>query len=189
MTQRELYYHLKGAPVVTAMEQVARAVQDAVALLRVPRASLGIHTTSRGLVAGLVQLFDAENEVWLDCAFSKAGMPIAGDINYILRQELRVSAQIILVVEKEAVFNRLLEDQVWFLEGLSCCIITGRGQPDLGTRVFLHRLHQDQPAAPVLGLVDWNPDGLSILCTYKVGSDRMPLEAPHYGECACSARR
>jgi meiotic recombination protein SPO11 len=30
---------------------------------------------------------------------------------------------------------------------------------------------------PLLGLVDWNPSGVAILCTYKYGNQRMGLEA------------
>ncbi|CAH9132161.1 unnamed protein product [Cuscuta epithymum] len=38
---------------------------------------------------------------------------------------------------------------------------------------------------PILGLVDWNPAGLAILCTFKYGSIGMGLEAFRY---ACNVK-
>jgi len=31
-----------------------------------------------------------------------------------------------------------------------------------------------------VGLVDWNPAGVTILSIYRFGSHRMGLESPHY---------
>jgi meiotic recombination protein SPO11 len=41
-------------------------------------------------------------------------------------------------------------------------------------------LHTGFPHLPVIGLVDWNPAGVSILVTYKLGNRRMGLEAAEY---------
>jgi DNA topoisomerase VI subunit A len=49
------------------------------------------------------------------------------------------SARFILVVEKDAIFQRLSEDRLWSL--LPCILITARGMPDMATRAFLHKLH------------------------------------------------
>jgi hypothetical protein len=42
------------------------------------------------------------------------------------------------------------------------------------------QLHTSFPQLPILGLVDWNPSGVSILATYKLGNRRMGLEAAEY---------
>lgn len=88
----------------------------------------------------------------------------------------RLSARYILVIEKDAIFQRLSEDRLY--DKLPCILITAKGMPDLATRVFLHRLHCTAPTLPMLGLVDWNPAGAAILATYKFGNQRMGLEAP-----------
>ncbi|KAJ0619292.1 putative DNA topoisomerase (ATP-hydrolyzing) [Helianthus annuus] len=41
------------------------------------------------------------------------------------------------------------------------------------------------PDIKILGLVDWNPAGLAILCTFKYGSIGMGLEAYRY---ACNIK-
>jgi meiotic recombination protein SPO11 len=41
-------------------------------------------------------------------------------------------ARFILVVEKDAVFQRLVEDRLF--DELPCVIITGRGMPDIASR-------------------------------------------------------
>ncbi len=46
-TQRDLYYQLLNPPLFNISAEVNSAIQDAVALLRVPRSSLGIVCASR----------------------------------------------------------------------------------------------------------------------------------------------
>jgi meiotic recombination protein SPO11 len=84
----------------------------------------------------------------------------------------------ILVVEKDAVFQRLAEDALHLR--LPTILVTARGMPDLATRVALARLHAALPALPVFGLVDWNPSGALILRQYRYGSRRLALEAARY---------
>ncbi|KAE8911147.1 hypothetical protein PF003_g4306 [Phytophthora fragariae] len=71
----------------------------------------------------------------------------------------------------------LREDK--FYEMVPSILITGRGFPDLATRVFVSLLSHALKI-PVLGLCDCNPFGLSIMLTYKLGSARMPLESLEY---------
>ncbi|KAF8066174.1 SPO11-2 [Scenedesmus sp. PABB004] len=94
-----------------------------------------------------------------------------------------VGARFVLVVEKDAVFARLVEDRLH--EALPCVLLTGRGMPDLASRAFLAALvaacaRGGDPAVPVLGLVDWNPGGAAILAAYKFGSAAMGLEGARY---------
>jgi meiotic recombination protein SPO11 len=80
------------------------------------------------------------------------------------------SAQFILVVEKEGIFSRLVEDKFW--RRLPCVVITGKGFPDLATRAMVHQV-STRTQLPVYGLADCNPFGLALLLTYKLGSARM----------------
>jgi DNA topoisomerase VI subunit A len=80
-------------------------------------------------------------------------------------------AQCILVVEKECVFRRLVEDRIW--EKFPCIVVTGSGFPDVATRAFVWQLHE-QLRIPVLGLCDYNPFGMAIILCYRNGSRSTP---------------
>ena len=56
-----------------------------------------------------------------------------------------------------------------------------KGYPDISTRHFLHLLSQapDIPKVPIYGLMDFDPDGISIMSTYKYGSWRLSHENHH----------
>ena len=81
--------------------------------------------------------------------------------------DIRSDAQFILVVEKDAAFMRLAEDR--FYNSYPCIIITGKGQPDVATRLFLKRVSESLNI-PVLGLVDADPSGLKIISVYMQGA-------------------
>ena len=65
---------------------------------------------------------------------------------------------------------RLAEDR--FYKKYPCIVITGKGQPDVATRLFLRKI-TDQLKIPVLALVDSDPYGLKILSVYCSGSKNM----------------
>ena len=51
---------------------------------------------------------------------------------------IRGDAQFILLIEKDAAFMRLAEDR--FYNTYPCVIMTGKGQPDVATRLFLNKV-------------------------------------------------
>ncbi|KAK2997183.1 hypothetical protein RJ639_026172 [Escallonia herrerae] len=149
---------------------------DVVALLRCSRFSLGIIASSRGTVAGRLE----PNQEVVDCtACGSSGYAISGDLNLLEKLVLKTDARYIFVVEKHAIFQRMAEDRVF--NQIPSILITGKGYPDIATRFLLHRLSQAFPKIQILGIVDWNPAGLAIFCTYKYGSIAMGLEAYRYG--------
>ncbi|RWR91902.1 meiotic recombination protein SPO11-2 [Cinnamomum micranthum f. kanehirae] len=158
VTQRELFYKLisDSPDYFTSQDQVNRTVQDVIALLRCSRQSLGIMASTRGSVVGRLLL---------------------------QKLDLHSDARYIIVVEKDAIFQRLAEDRLF--DQIPCILITAKGYPDMATRFLLHRLSKSFPDLPILALVDWNPAGLAILCTYKFGSIGMGLEAYRY---ACNVK-
>ncbi|XP_069660667.1 meiotic recombination protein SPO11 [Haliaeetus albicilla] len=86
-------------------------------------------------------------------------------------------AKFMLIVEKDATFQRLLDDD--FCNKLSPCImITGRGVPDLNTRLLVRKLW-DSFQIPIFTLMDADPHGVEIMCIYKYGSVSMSFEAHH----------
>ncbi|KAK2984582.1 hypothetical protein RJ640_018960 [Escallonia rubra] len=196
VTQRELYYKLlcTSPEYFTSQLQVNRTIQDVVALLRCSRFSLGIMASSRGVVAGRLVLqalrrtvddwYQEPNQEVVDCtACGSSGYAISGDLNLLEKLVLKTDARYIFVVEKHAIFQRMAEDRVF--NQIPSILITGKGYPDIATRFLLHRLSQAFPKIQILGIVDWNPAGLAIFCTYKYGSIAMGLEAYRY---ACNVK-
>jgi meiotic recombination protein SPO11 len=51
-----------------------------------------------------------------------------------------------------------------------------KGYPDLSTREFLHTIHTSRPRLPILGLFDFDPDGIAIMRIYKYGSLKLGHE-------------
>ena len=69
------------------------------------------------------------------------------------------------MVEKDATFQRLLDED--FVNALHpCVVVTGKGVPDLNTRQFVRRLWEEL-GVPVFALVDADPFGIEIMCTYR----------------------
>ncbi|KAG9145144.1 hypothetical protein Leryth_008933 [Lithospermum erythrorhizon] len=185
VTQRELFYKLlcDSPDYFTSQLQVNRTVQDVVALLQCSRFSLGIIASSRGVVAGRL-LLQAPNQEVVDCsACGSSGYAITGDLNFLEKLVMKSDARYIIVVEKHAIFQRLAEDLVF--NQIPLILITAKGYPDIATRFLLHRMSRAFPDTPLLGMVDWNPAGLAILCTFKYGSIGMGLEAYRY---ACNIK-
>ncbi|GMH33661.1 hypothetical protein BSKO_01495 [Bryopsis sp. KO-2023] len=165
-------------PVFASVRDVNEAIQDVVALLRVPRSSLGICCSSKGAVSGLLNIKANSLAHWEDCSsVGLMGRSIPGDPVAIEGMQIQCTARYILIVEKDAIFQRLTEDR--FFDSLPCVLVTAKGMPDLATRIFLMKLHRSYPLLQTFGLVDWNPSGVSILGVYKYGSARG-LESPRY---------
>ena len=64
---------------------------------------------------------------------------------------LKVEADYVLVVEKDAIFERLNEEEFWRKH--NCILVTGKGQPDRSTRRMVRRLWEEF-GLPVYVLTD-----------------------------------
>ncbi|KAK8616609.1 hypothetical protein V6N13_116579 [Hibiscus sabdariffa] len=185
VTQRELFYKLlcDSPDYFSSQLQVNRTIQDVVALLRCSRYSLGIMASSRGLVAGRILLQEPNQEAVECSACGSSGYAISGDLNLLESLIMKTDARYIIVVEKHAIFQRLAEDHVF--NQIPSILVTAKGYPDIATRFLLHRMSRAFPELPIIALVDWNPAGLAILCSFKYGSIGMGLEAHRY---ACNVK-
>ena len=147
---------------------------------------MGITTAGRGLAAGRLEVREfgtSTDGVWRD--FSGIHAPpyeIPGDIDAVEATHasggVRVAASYALVVEKDAVFDRLRRERIW--ERVPLVLVTAKGFPDLATRAFLKGIQNRFPSVTTLGLVDWNPSGALILRAYRSGSARAALESARY---------
>ncbi|KAE9555817.1 hypothetical protein FO519_001031 [Halicephalobus sp. NKZ332] len=159
-TKRDLFYKHKDLFGTQAF--VDRAITDICALLDFDRHVLNIISCSKGSIFGSITL-ETDTGI-VDCSASPVSITSS-----FLNAEMSTEAGFILVVEKDTIFQRLIDWKfaTHFPDGL-----LGRGFPDIATRQFLKRL-QTLLQIPVFGLVDCDPHGLHILMTYKYGSVRQ----------------
>ena len=83
--------------------------------------------------------------------------------------DITSNAKVVIVVEKDATFQRLMQEDFLGFVDFDVLLITGKGVPDLSTRKLLYRLaNQDLENALFLCLVDGDPYGVAIMLIYKV---------------------
>nr|XP_029714021.1 meiotic recombination protein SPO11-like [Aedes albopictus] len=169
-TKRELYYR---DPQLTVHQRcVDDALQDVCFLLKADLWELNVFSSSKGLIAGQIK-FHSKHEEMIDCCNS-FGTQIPADVNGLL--EVEVDAELILIVEKDTVFRRLLDDGVLTRLSRKIIIVTSKGYPDVGTRLLLKKIW-DKCRIPMYALVDADPFGVEIYCVYKFGSLALSHQA------------
>ncbi|XP_062460048.1 meiotic recombination protein SPO11 isoform X3 [Pezoporus occidentalis] len=153
---------------------VDNIINDISCMLRIPRRSLHVLSTTKGFVAGNLS-YTEEDGTKVNCSCSATAVTVPSNVQGI--KNLISHAKFMLIVEKDATFQRLLDDD--FCNKLSPCImITGRGIPDLNTRLLVRKLW-DSFQIPIFTLMDADPHGVEIMCIYKYGSVSMSFEAHH----------
>ncbi|CAO2835736.1 unnamed protein product [Amaranthus hypochondriacus] len=168
-SKRDIYYTYPS--LFSDQSVVDRAINDVCIILECSRHNLNVVSVGKGLVMGWIKFFEDGKKV--DCISNpNTAQPIPVQVEEV--QDILAFADYILVVEKESVFQRLANDQ--FCSFNRCIVITGRGYPDVPTRRFL-RLLSEKLYIPVYCLVDSDPYGFDILCTYRFGSLEMAYDA------------
>ncbi|MCJ1310424.1 hypothetical protein MMC25_004088 [Agyrium rufum] len=151
-------------------------IEDLAFTLSVPRLSLNVIATAKGLVAGCFDVLQ-RNGTKLNGAAELGGLSIpAAASDWTLDMK---DVTWILVIEKEATFAHLATSRYYqnSIKGKGM-IVTGKGYPDVATRAFLHQLpintlNYDAQSVPIYALVDHDPDGIYIMSVYKHGSLRL----------------
>ncbi|XP_038057480.1 meiotic recombination protein SPO11-like isoform X2 [Patiria miniata] len=169
-TKRDLYYN--DTKLFGSQSTLDETMENICCMLNVPRRSLHVLATSKGFIAGDLKFTEVDGN-HVDCSTSKTGVLVPVHVQDISNVQSR--ARFVLVVEKDATFQKLLDDGM--LEDMwPCIIITGKGFPDVNTRLMVRKLWTTLQI-PILGLVDADPHGLEILCVYKFGSKSMSYES------------
>uniref|UniRef100_A0A3Q1EVD0 DNA topoisomerase (ATP-hydrolyzing) n=1 Tax=Acanthochromis polyacanthus TaxID=80966 RepID=A0A3Q1EVD0_9TELE len=169
-TKRDIYYN--NTQLFGSQRTVDIIVDDISCLLKIPRRSLHVLATSKGLISGDLCYLE-EDGTRINCRSSSAAVAVSSNIVGI--RNIVSSAKFIMIVEKDATFQRLLDDD--FCTKLSpCIIITGKGVPDVNSRLMVRKLW-DVLRVPIFALVDADPHGIEIMCIYKYGSVAMSFEA------------
>ncbi|RVE70691.1 hypothetical protein OJAV_G00067650 [Oryzias javanicus] len=133
-TKRDVYYN--NTQLFGSQRSVDMIVDDISCMLKVSRRALHVLATSKGLIAGDLCYLE-EDGTRIDCRSSSAAVSVSPNIYGI--RNIVSSAKFVLIVEKDATFQRLLNDD--FCAKLSPCImITGKGVPDVNSRLMVKKL-------------------------------------------------
>ncbi|XP_077314620.1 meiotic recombination protein SPO11 isoform X2 [Lithobates pipiens] len=162
-TKRDIFYD--NVQLYGSQRTVDSIITDISCMLKIPRRSLHILSTSKGCVAGDL-VFTEEDGTRVICNSTSSGVLIPSNVDGIL--DMRTHARFVLIIEKDATLQRLLDDDFCGNCG-PCILITGKGVPDLNTRLFVRKLW-DTFQIPIFTLVDGDPHGIEIMCIYKYGS-------------------
>uniref|UniRef100_A0A2K6G234 DNA topoisomerase (ATP-hydrolyzing) n=1 Tax=Propithecus coquereli TaxID=379532 RepID=A0A2K6G234_PROCO len=115
-TKRDIYYtdsQLFGNQTV-----VDNIISDISCMLKMPRRSLHILSTSKGLIAGNLRYIE-EDGTKVNCTGRATAIAVPSNIQGI--RNLITDAKFVLIVEKDATFQRLLDDN--FCNKMSPCIM------------------------------------------------------------------
>ncbi|NXB12092.1 SPO11 protein, partial [Cnemophilus loriae] len=171
-TKRDIYY--SDTLLFGSQSVVDQIINDISCMLKIPRRSLHVLSTTKGFVAGNLS-YTEEDGTKVNCTCSATVLTVPSNVQGI--KNLTSCAKFILIVEKDATFQRLLDDD-FFNKVSPCIMITGRGIPDLNTRLLVRKLWESFQI-PIFTLMDADPHGVEIMCVYKYGSASMSFEAHH----------
>lgn len=139
-------------------------VIDLEVVLDVLREQLHLNADVRGRVVGNVVIRDRGDVInW--SKLGSGGWAIPSNVEDIVFKE--VNGKYILVIEKNAAFERLHEDKFWQRE--NCILVTTQGQAARGCRRLIQRLSQEFDL-PVYVFTDADSYGWYIYSVIKYGS-------------------
>lgn len=169
-TKREIYYN--DVKLFEDQRESDKILEDVASLLQVDRNSLNVVASAKGSVVGRLTFKEGGDEI--NCQkMGSGGKSISPLIDTIT--DIESDAEFILVIEKDAAFLRLSEDR--FYDRYPSILVTGKGFPDLATRMFLKKIEKELEL-PVLSLVDSDAYGVHIQLIYAVGSKSMSYQTP-----------
>ena len=143
-------------------------IEDLEVAIDVKREDLNLNTDRKGVVAGPLILRDrfGGDETLIDCTKQgRSGWMIPSDVDNGMAIE-ELDADFVLVVEKDAMWQRLNEDKFWRKE--NCVLITPKGQASRGCRRLISRLAAKK--LPVIVFTDCDAWGWYIYWAIKTGS-------------------
>lgn len=174
-TIRGLYYQLKfslGEDVDESIfDEQAESnplIEDLEVSLGVKREDLNLNANRKGVLAGNMKVIDnfGNERVEIDCSkMGRSGWQIPSDVDNDI-EFVDVKAKYVLVVEKDALWQRLNEDQFWKDENI--ILITPQGQASRGTRRIIRKLADK--GLPIYVFTDSDAWGWYIYWTIKTGS-------------------
>jgi DNA topoisomerase-6 subunit A len=167
---RDMYYNLKrtladsNENTFDEQSESDPIIVDIEVALNTLREQLHLTTDRKGIVAGNVKIEDRGDIIdW--SKLGSGGWSIPSTVDEVTFK--KVDAEFVLVVEKNAGFERLHEDKFW--QKRNCILIGTGGQPSRGTRLLIQRLN-DEYKLPVYVFADADAYGVYIYSVIKSGS-------------------
>jgi len=172
---RGLFYQLKFSlgedmdeDIFSEQAESNALIEDLEVALGIKREDLNLTTDRKGFVAGPIVIkdkFGGDETVIDGTKQGRSGWAIPSDVDNGMEIE-EVDADFVLIVEKDALWQRLNEDKFWKKE--NCILITPKGQSTRGTRRLLRKLADRK--MPQYYLMDCDAWGWYIYWTIKTGS-------------------
>jgi DNA topoisomerase-6 subunit A len=180
---RDLYYALKRTIPDTKentfeeQNESDPIIEDIEATLNTLREKLHLKADRKGYLAGPLTIRDSGDTI--DASkMGSSGWGIPSNVEPENIELQNCGAKFVLVIEKDAVWQRLNEDKFWKKQ--NCIIITGKGQPDRGTRRVINRLHKEFKL-PIYVLTDGDAWGYYIYSVIKQGSINLSFLSDRLG--------
>ncbi|AAR39384.1 NEQ542 [Nanoarchaeum equitans Kin4-M] len=174
---REVYYQLKHTiPYINEntfdeQSESDSVIEDLERALRAIREQFGIVADRKGYLYGDITLKDRNRgDEWNCSKLGLGGWGIPSTIEEI--DIVDVNADYVLVVEKDAMFERLIEER--FPEKNRALLIATKGQPSRGTRRLIRKLRYEV-GLPVYVFTDGDPWGFYIYSVIKRGSMNLAM--------------
>jgi len=184
---REIYYELKHTVPNTKENTFEGQTESDACIVDLEhsidsiREKLNLHANPKGTLYGDITLKDKmhHNDTFNCGKLGRGGWSIMSRLEPEEIEITKVDAKYVLVIETEAMYERLVEER--FPKDNHCILVSTGGQAARGTRRLIHRLHTEKKL-PVYVFTDGDPYGWYIYSVIKQGS--MALAA-HSGFMAC----
>jgi len=172
---REVYYELKhtlGKSKENTFEDQTESdacIVDLEHSVNTIREKLNLHANPKGTLYGDIILRDRKhnNDEFNAAKLGRGGWSIMSRIEPEEIEIVKVNAEYILVIETEAMYERLVEEN--FAKKNKAILISTGGQAARGTRRLIQRLHSEGKL-PVYIFTDGDPYGWYIYSVVKQGS-------------------
>lgn len=166
-TKRDLFY--QDVKLFKQQSVVDSAVDEIAALYGGPRELFNVVAAPRALGCCLQLKIKYPDKVF------EITNPQPFLIPNIHNGTIKLDAEFVLIVEKDATFEYLLQKK--YVEKTNCLLVTGKGYPDLNLRNFLKQI-----PLKMYAIVDYDPYGIHIYLIYseclKIEHKGVYLEDP-----------
>jgi DNA topoisomerase VI subunit A len=172
---REIYYELKhtvGKTKENTFDDQTESdgcIVDLEHSVDTIREKLNLHANPKGTLYGDITLRDKmhHNDEFNASKLGRGGWSVMSRIEPEEIEFIKVNAKYVLMIETEAMYERLVEEG--FPRDNKCILVSTGGQAARGTRRLIARLHQEE-GLPVYCFTDGDPYGWYIYSVIKQGS-------------------
>ena len=176
---RDLYYITKHTIAGTRQntfeeqEESDPIIEDLEVALDSLREEMNLFASNRGSMVGPLTIVDSGDTIDLR-RLGSGGWSVPSIVEANVIQFKKSEAQMIVLVEKDAVWRRLNEDKFW--KKHNAIILHGNGMAPRGVRRLCYRM-ANELELPLYVLVDNDPWGLYIYSVVKQGSINLAYES------------